>query len=142
MVDFEKIYKDSKTELENDIKDIIKIIFGLATEKGLTQHISSINKSNFNLDQIKLRVNDLSILTMFNGDYLICKVNKIDLIEDIPIGKFKIYDDKLIKQFKYILKNDCVIEEYNKERDNRNYISKVVRYLKDTFSFYDGLWRE
>lgn len=142
MVDFEKLYKNSKTESENDIKDIIKIIFGLATEKGLIQHIYSINKSNLSSDQIKLKVNDLSILVMFNGDYLTCKVNKIDLIEDIPIRQYKIYDEKLIEQFKYILKNNCIIEKINKERDNMRYISQVTRDLKDTFSFYDGLWRE
>lgn len=141
MVDFEKVYKDSKIASENDIKDIIKIIFGLATEKGLTKYISSINKFNLSSDQIKLRVNDLSILIMFNGDYLTCKANKIDLIEDIPIRQYKIYDKKLIEQFKYILKNDCIIEKINKERDNINYVSQIVRNLKDTFSFYDTLWR-
>lgn len=139
MVDFEKIYKDNKTTSENNIKDIIKIIFGLATEKGLVRYISSINKYP---DQIELKVNDLSILVMFNGDYLTCKVNKIDLIEDIPIRQYKIYDEKLIEQFKYILKNNCIIEKINKERDNMRYISQVTRDLKDTFSFYDGLWRE
>lgn len=139
MVDFEKLYIAEQDTLLNDIKDIVKISFCLITYKGLTQHINFVDENI-----VKLNVASLMIILTKNKDCLECEVNQIsDLLEDdIFIKKFKIHEKKLIKQFDYIVQNKYIIDSYNEERNKVNCVSKVVRNLKDTFSFYDGLWRE
>lgn len=139
MVDFEKLYIAEQDTLLNDIKDIVKISFCLITNKGLTQYINFVDENI-----VKLKVMSLMIILVKNKDCLECEVNQIsDLLEDdIFIKKFEIHEENLIKQFDYIVQNKYIINSYNEERNKVNYVSKIVRDLKDTFSFYDGLWRE